>query len=218
MIDYLAMREAMVDSQVRTEDVTRYPIIEALLKIPREDFVPESLRSVAYLGENAPLGEGRVLLDPRSFSKLLDALNVGPRDLVLDVGAGYGYSSAVLACMAEAVIALEEDPSMAEQAETLLAEHGVDNAVVHRGPLAEGAPEHGPYDVILVEGGIEQLPDALAEQLKPGGRIAAIHMHGTHFGRGKLGRKWDSGIGWRRIFDGGAPVLPGFAAAKAFEF
>ena len=117
MIDYAAAREAMVDRQVRTADVTLYPIIDAMLAVPREDFVPLELRPVAYLGEHVPLAPGRVLLDPRVFAKLLDALNVGPRDLVLDVGCGLGYSTAVLARMAEAVVALEADPAMAAEAE-----------------------------------------------------------------------------------------------------
>jgi protein-L-isoaspartate(D-aspartate) O-methyltransferase len=217
MIDYRAVREAMVDTQVRTSDVARYPILDALLRVPREEYVPEEKKPVAYLGEHLPLGEGRVLLDPRTFAKMLDVLDVGPNDLVLDVGAGYGYSSAVLARLAEAVIALEEDPEMASEAEARLIEHGVDSAVVHRGPLVKGAPEHGPYDVIIIEGGVEQVPEALTAQLKRGGRIIAIHMDGN-FGQTRLGRRWENGVGWRRSFDAAAPLIPSFAAAKAFEF
>ena len=217
MIDFAAAREAMVDRQVRTADVTRYPIIEAMLAVPREDYLPETLRPVAYLGEHVPLAPGRVLLDPRVFAKLLDALNVGPADLVLDVGCAFGYSAAVLARMAEAVIALEEDPAMAREAEALLAANGVDNAVVQTGALAGGVPEHGPFDAILIEGAAEILPPALGDQLKPGGRIAAIFVDGAR-GQAKLGMRATSGIVWRRVFDAAAPVLPGFAATKAFEF
>jgi protein-L-isoaspartate(D-aspartate) O-methyltransferase len=217
MIDYAAAREVMVDSQVRPSDVTRFPIIAAMLEIPREDFVPEALRPVAYVGEHVPLAPGRVLLDPRVFAKLLDALAPGPADLVLDVGAGLGYSAAVLARMAEAVVALEEDVAMAREAEALLSAHGVDNAVVQVGSLAGGVPEHGPFDLIIVEGGIERLPEALADQLKPGGRIAAIFVDGMS-GQARLGTRTADGVTWRRIFDASAPVLPGFAAVKAFEF
>lgn len=217
MTDFAAAREAMVDRQVRPADVTLYPIIEAMLEVPREDFVPPALRPVAYVGEHVPLGPGRVLLDPRVFAKLLDALNVGPSDLVLDVGCGLGYSTAVLARMAEAVVALEEDPGFAADAEAALAAHSVDNAVVQAGPLAAGDPEHGPFDAILIEGAIEVLPAALAEQLKPGGRIAAIVVDGTR-GQARLGLRTETGVTWRRSFDATAPVLPGFAAAKAFEF
>jgi protein-L-isoaspartate(D-aspartate) O-methyltransferase len=217
MIDFAAAREAMVDRQVRTADVTRYPIIEAMLAVPREDFVPEALRPVAYLGEHVPLGPGRVLLDPRVFAKLLDALDPGPSDLVLDVGCALGYSTAVLARMAEAVVALEEDPEMAREAEALLAAHGVDNAVVQAGPLAAGVSEHGPFDAILLEGAVEVLPATLAGQVKPGGRVAAVFVDGAR-GHARLGVRAGPGITWRRIFDATAPVLPGFAATKAFEF
>jgi protein-L-isoaspartate(D-aspartate) O-methyltransferase len=217
MIDYTAAREAMVDRQVRPSDVTRYPIIAAMLAVPREDFLPEALRPMAYLGEHVPLAPGRVLLDPRVFAKLLDALDVGPRDLVLDLGCGLGYSTAVLAQMAEAVVALESDPAMAAEAEALLGAHAVDNAVVQAGPLAKGVPEHGPFDAILIEGAVEVLPEALADQLKLGGRIAAIFAAGAG-GQARLGLRTEQGIVWRRIFDATAPVLPGFAARKAFEF
>jgi protein-L-isoaspartate(D-aspartate) O-methyltransferase len=217
MTDYAAAREAMVDRQVRPSDVTRYPIIEAMLSVPREDYVPAELRPVAYLGEHVPLAPGRVLLDPRVFAKLLDAINVGPEDLVLDLGCGLGYSTAVLAQMAEAVVALESDAAMAAEAETLLAGHSVDNALVLTGPLADGDAEHGPFDAMIFEGAIEVLPDALADQLKPGGRVAAVVVEGTR-GQARLGLKAGDGIVWRRIFDATAPVLPGFEKAKAFEF
>ena len=214
MIDFAAAREAMVDRQVRTADVTRYPIIEAMLAVPREDFVPPALRPVAYLGEHVPIAPGRVLLDPRVFAKLLDALTVGPRDLVLDVGCGLGYSTAVLARMAEAVVGLESDPELAAEAEAALAANAVDTAVVQTGPLEEGMPAHGPFDAMIIEGGIERLPEALETQLKLGGRIAAVVVEGTR-GQGRLGLRTEGGIAWRRIFDATAPVLPGFAARKA---
>jgi protein-L-isoaspartate(D-aspartate) O-methyltransferase len=216
MIDFVAAREAMVDRQVRTADVTLYPIIEAMLAVPREDFVPPALRPVAYLGGDVPIAPGRVLLDPRVFAKLLDALNPGPSDLVLDLGCGTGYSTAVLARLAEAVIALEEDPALAAEAEALLAAQGVDTAVVQTGPLVAGVPEHGPFDAILVEGAVERLPEAIADQLKPGGRIAAVFATGA--GQARLGLRTEQGITWRRLFDAAAPVLPGFEATKAFEF
>lgn len=217
MIDFAAAREAMVDCQVRPSDVTRFPIIEAMLVVPREEFVPLALRPVAYFGEHLPLAPGRVVLDPRVFAKMLDALNVGPKDLVLDLGCGMGYSTAVLARMGEAVIALEDLPGMAAEAEALLAAHEVDNAVVQEGPLAAGVAGHGPYDAIMIEGAIELLPRAIEDQLKPGGRIAAIFVEGKR-GQARLGLRLGQGVAWRRIFDASAPMLPGFAATRAFEF
>ncbi len=217
MIDFAAAREAMVDCQVRPSDVTRFPIIEAMLAVPREAFLPEAQRPIAYLGEHIPIAPGRVLLDPRVFAKMLDAINVGPTDLVLDIGAGYGYSSAVLARMSEAVIALEELPELAGAAEALLSEHSVDNAIVEAGPLAAGVPGQGPFDAIFVEGGVDVIPEAITDQLKMGGRIVAIFLEGRG-GQARLGIKMDHGISWRRVFDASAPKLSGFESAKAFVF
>jgi protein-L-isoaspartate(D-aspartate) O-methyltransferase len=217
MVDYAAAREAMVDGQVRPSDVTTFSIIAAMLSVPREDYVPQAMREVAYLGEHVPLAPGRVVLDPRVFAKLLDALRVGPRDLVLDVGCGLGYSTAVLARMAEAVIAVEADETLAHEAEAALVAHAVDNALVHHGPLTEGCAEHGPYDAIMLQGAIETLPTAYESQLKTGGRIVAIFVDGAH-GQARIGTRTDAGIAWRRAFDATAPVLPGFVRAKAFEF
>ncbi|MEO0829343.1 MAG: methyltransferase domain-containing protein, partial [Pseudomonadota bacterium] len=186
-----------------------------LLDVPRERYVPDALQVAAYAEENLPLGEGRVILQARTFAKILDFLAIGPDDLVLDVGAGLGYSTAVLARLAEAVVALEEDPAMAKDAEATLATEGVDSAVVIEATLAEGAPKHGPYDVIVVEGAVETVPEQIESQLKDSGRIAAIFAEGA-LGVVKIGHKIDGRINWRYAFNAGAPVLPGFAAERAF--
>lgn len=216
MTDYAKRRTIMVDTQVRPSDVTKFPILEAMLTIPRERFVPDALREAAYLGENLPLGEGRVILDPRVLAKMLDVLDIGPKDLVLDVGAGLGYSSAVIAQLAEAVVAVEPEEDLAREAEAALVETGIDNVAVHRGPLVEGAPEHGPYDAILIEGAVEVLPKAIEDQLAEGGRMAAIFME-KHLGIVRFGYKVDGRISWRHGFNGGAPVLPGFAGKPEFS-
>ncbi|RLL71316.1 protein-L-isoaspartate O-methyltransferase family protein [Paenirhodobacter hankyongi] len=214
MQDFATRRTMMVDTQVRPNDVTKFPIIEAMLAVPREDFVPPARREAAYIGENVPLAPGRVLLEPRSFSKMLDALDIQPTDLVLDIGCGLGYSSAVIARMAEAVVALEEG-DMATLAEAALARAGADNAAVVAAPLISGADKHGPYDAILLEGGVEVVPAAILGQLKEGGRIAAIFMQGA-LGVARIGRKIDGEIAWRDIFNAAAPVIPGFVAEKEF--
>lgn len=153
MTDFTARRTMMVDTQVRPSDVTKFPIIDAMLKVAREDFVPVARREAAYLGENISLGEGRVLLEPRTLAKMLDDLGVENDELVLDIGCGYGYSSAVIAHMAEAVVAVEDDEQMAKEAQETLINADIDNVIVHHGPLAEGAQQHGPYDVVIVQGG-----------------------------------------------------------------
>jgi protein-L-isoaspartate(D-aspartate) O-methyltransferase len=215
MTDYATRRTVMVDTQVRPSDVTKFPIIDAMLSVPREAFVPQLLREAAYLGENLDLAEGRVVLDPRILAKMLDALDIQPDDLVLDIGPAYGYSSAIIAHMAEAVVGVEPDAELAEEAQRILSEHDVDNVLVQQADLTAGAPEHGPYDAVAVQGGIERLPDAIAAQIKDGGRIACIFMQGT-MGVVRIGYKYDGRITWRDSFDAGAPVLPGFEKRSEF--
>ena len=216
MSDFTARRVMMVDTQVRPSDVTKFPIIDAMLKVPRENFVPAIRREAAYLGENLDLGQGRVLLDPRTSAKMLDALAINNDELVLDVGCAMGYSAAVIAHMAEAVVAVESDESMATEAQEALSIAGADNVVVHVGDLALGADKHGPYDVIVVEGGVGTLPDALAAQLKNGGRIACLFMTGA-LGEVRIGHKREGRISWRMAFNAGAPVLEGFEKQSEFQ-
>ncbi|MEO1313354.1 MAG: protein-L-isoaspartate O-methyltransferase [Pseudomonadota bacterium] len=217
MIDFDAARTTMVDCQVRPSDVTLYPIIDAMLAVAREDFVPTALRPVAYAGTHIDLGGGRVVLDARVFSKMLDALAISPGDLVLDVGAGLGYSTAVISRLSEAVIGVEEDTDMARDAAQALADGGFDNAVVAEAALTVGDPSHGPYDVIMVEGGVQTIPDTLTAQLKEDGRIAAIFLDGNA-GQVRSGVKIGDQIAWRHMFDATAPLLRGFERAEAFEF
>lgn len=215
MTDFAARRTMMVDTQVRPSDVTKFPIIEAMLSVPREAFVGADQLEAAYVGGNLTLAPGRVMLDPRSFAKLLDAVDVQPDEAVLDLGCGYGYSTAVVARLAEAVVAVEEDEAMAADAQGRLSVMGVDNAAVLAAPLAGGAPKHGPYDVILLQGAVESVPEALLAQLKDTGRIAAIFMEGS-LGVARIGHKSDQGVTWRYAFNASAPVIPGFAKEAAF--
>lgn len=216
MTDFEARRRMMVDTQVRPSDVTRFPIIDAMLSIPREDFVPDEYRETAYVGEHVPLGQGRVVLDPRLLAKILDAIDLTGDDLVLDIGSGLGYSAAVIAQIAQAVVAVESDAAMAAEAPELLSAAGIDNVVVQGGDLARGAPDLGPYDVIVVEGGVETVPESLTDQLKDGGRMAATFVDGA-FGTVRIGRRHGQRMIWRDAFDAAAPVLPGFARERQFE-
>jgi len=216
MIDFAANRTMMVDTQVRPSDVTKFPIIDALLTVRREAFVPTARREVAYADANISLGEGRVVLEPRTLAKMLDAMEIEQGDMVLCVGAGLGYTAAVLSRMSEAVVAVEQDSQLARDAETALAEQGADNVVVIEGALVAGASKHGPYDAIIIEGGVEDVPASLGHQLKDGGRIGAVFMRGE-LGECRIGYKAGGHINWRLAFNASAPVLPGFEAETAFS-
>lgn len=215
MTDYSARRTMMVDTQIRPSDVTKFPIIEAMLSVPREAFVPAEKREAAYVGEDLDLGGGRVMLEPRTLAKMLDALDIQGDDLVLDIGSGLGYSAAVIARMAEAVVAVEENEAWIEEAQSILNDHGADNVIVQQGALTEGAAQHGPYDVICIEGAVEHLPEGLAGQLKDGGRIGVLFAEGA-LGVARIGYKIDGKMNWRFAFNAGAPVLPGFERHAAF--
>lgn len=217
MTDNTARRTMMVDTQIRPSDVTKFPIIEAMLTVPRERFVPDAARDTAYMGEHVDLGGGRVVLDPRVFAKLLDSIDIQPDQMVLDLGCGLGYSSAVLSRLAEAVVAVEDDAAMASEAETLLGDISADNVAVIEGPLTEGAPQHGPYDAIVVQGGVQDIPARLTDQLKEGGKIGCVFMEGV-LGVCRIGLKTDGKITWRYAFNATAPVVPGFEHEPAFQF
>jgi protein-L-isoaspartate(D-aspartate) O-methyltransferase len=175
------------------------------------------MASQAYRDGDLSLGQGRALIRPIVLGKLLQATMVAAGDRVLDVGCGTGYSSAVLAHMGAAVIALEEDADLARRAEAALAAAGAGQVKVVRGPLTAGWPQAAPYDLILLDGAVEVAPDALGRQLSPSGRLAAV------FGRGPAAkamiyRQIEGELVGRPIFDAAAPLLPGFAAPPAFVF
>jgi protein-L-isoaspartate(D-aspartate) O-methyltransferase len=214
MSDYAQRRTMMVDTQVRPSDVTKFPIIEAMLSVPREIFVPTDKREAAYIGDNVDLGGNRVVLEPRTLAKMLDALNIQKNEMVLDLGCGLGYSAAVIARMAEAVVAVEED-NLAADAQVALSEIGADNVILEVGAISAGAPQHGPYDVITIQGAVESLPDGIISQLKEGGRIGCLMAEGN-LGVVRIGYKINDVMNWRFAFNAGAPVLPGFETGREF--
>ena len=215
MSDNATRRRMMVDNQIRPSDVTKFPIIEAFLSVKREYFVPTENRDTAYVGEHIQIGNDRVILDPRTLAKMLDSVDVTDSELVLDVGAGYGYSSAIIAYLAEAVVALESEDRPANEMQNALIENGIDNVIVERGSLLDGAASHAPYDVIFVQGGVEFIPEQIISQLKEGGRIVALFMEGA-LGIVKIGFKIKRVVNWRFAFNAGAPVLSVFEKEKTF--
>jgi len=215
MFDAAVARRLMVDGQVRTADVTDAALLEAMLTIPRERFLPPALAPLAYLDNDIPIAKGRALLKPMVLAKLVQLAQIGSSERVLDVGCGTGYSAALLARLAASVVALEEDAALAGQARQALQAGG--GAAVEVGPLTAGWPAGAPYDVILLNGAAEVLPEALGQQLTPNGRLVAVGGKPPatkatiyHMIEGRL-------VG-RPVFDASAPLLPGFAAPPAFVF
>lgn len=215
MADFETRRTMMVDTQVRPSDVTKFPIIDAMLSVPREAFVPSGLREAAYVGENLLLPGGRTMLEPRTLAKMLDAADIQSHEVLLDVGCGLGYSAAIAACIAEFVVALEDDADRTAEAQSNLSDCGIDNAAVITGPLAEGAAKSAPYDVIMIQGAVETMPVAMADQLREGGRIVAIFAEGA-LGTVRIGLKTDGRVSWRFGFNAGAPLLEGFRKERVF--
>lgn len=205
----------MVDTQVRPSDVTKFPIIDAMLATPREAYVPDNKREAAYIGENLALDEGRVMLEPRTLAKMLEALDVQPAHVALDVACGLGYSTAILSRLCEFVVGLEDDEARAQEAQSILSQNGIDNAAVMTRALAEGAAKSGPYDIIIIQGGVELVPEALFDQLREGGRMACIFLEGK-LGVVRVGHKIDGAMNWRFAFNASAPVLTGFEKRAVF--
>jgi protein-L-isoaspartate(D-aspartate) O-methyltransferase len=223
MIDFQEARRAMVDGQVRTSDVTDLGLITAMLEIPREAFVPEARAALAYLDRDVVIADAtatapaRYLIKPMVLARLIQAANPNPRDNVLVIGAGTGYATAVLSRLAGKVVALEENESLFQQAQSVLSSLGGHNVTVVHGPLAQGAPASAPYDVILIDGGAEMVPDLLCGQLTSGGRLVAVVQSGP-LGKAKLFQPVNGKCSGRELFDANAPVLPGFSLAPAFVF
>ncbi|MDT2085134.1 MAG: protein-L-isoaspartate O-methyltransferase [Planktomarina sp.] len=215
MTDFTTLRTTMVDTQIRPADITKFPIIDAMLKVRREMFVPDQMRQTAYTDSIVYLGGDRIVLDPRSFGKMLDAVNIQGDELVLDIGSGLGYSAAVIGKVCEAVVALEEDDDMASNSETILATEGCLNVAVLQGTLSEGAAKHAPFDVIVIEGAVEEISDELVTQLADGGRIAAIFSQKSQ-GVLRVGYKTQGKISWRFVCNAYAPVLAGFHKTQSF--
>tara|TARA_B100000780_G_scaffold266006_1_gene221905 strand:+ start:198 stop:821 length:624 start_codon:yes stop_codon:yes gene_type:complete len=205
----------MVDTQIRPADVTKFPIIDAMLRVRREMFVPDDQLETAYSDAILNLGQGRIILEPRTFGKMLDAVNIQVNELVLDLGCGLGYSAAVIGKFSEAVVAIEENLEMAVEAEKILAAEGCLNVAVVHGKLIEGAMQHAPFDVIVIEGAVEKIPVALLSQLAEGGRIVAV-FNQSGLGTVRVGYKTDGRISWRFACNAFAPLLSGFEKVTAF--
>lgn len=218
MSDFVQARRAMVNSQVRINDVTDYRIQDAMLELPRELFVPRSKQAKAYGDAEVEVAEGRFLISPRDLAKLIHVANVRPTDLVLDVACGRGYTTALLARLAETVVGIDSDDDLVRRASERLTEVRADNAVVVKANPTAGVPDQGPFDVIVIAGAVDEVPDALLEQLAEGGRLVTFVRSGP-VGRATVFTKGQGGsVGEYVVFDGTPTLVPGFGKEDEFVF
>jgi len=221
--DFTAARFHMVESQIKPNKVTDERILKAMGDLPREIFVPSSMTGIAYIDEDMQVVPGRYLLEPMVLARLLQEADVKPGDRVLDIAPATGYSTAVLASLAEEVVSVESDPALQKQAIYNLNVLGTSNTDIQCGALTEGWSAEAPYDVILINGSVEVVPSTLTDQLAEGGRLLLVmrmRESGSAFrtGEARLYQKNHSQISHRALFDANVNLLPGFEKPKTFAF
>lgn len=218
MIDYATARLTMVDSQLRTNKVTDEKLLDAFLAVPRERFVPPAIHGLAYSDAELPLGGGRTLMEPMVLARMLQSAEIAPDSIVLEIGCGSGYGTAILARLARHVVAIESDRRLAGQARARLAELGATNATVIDAPMTEGYPARAPYDTIIFMGAVQRIPEAILHQLADGGRLVAVVQQPNGIGRATLMTRSGEAIAQRPYFDAAPALLPGFEAEPSFVF
>lgn len=218
MQDLALARMNMVKGQVRTNRVTDPRVVAALSEVPRERFVPRALRGIAYIDEDLEIAPGRYMVEPMVLARMLHELALTGDELALEIGAARGYGTALLARLCNTVIGIEEDPELAEKASAMLTETGADNAAIVEGPLTAGYAKQGPYDVILFEGAVAEIPQGIRDQLAEGGRMAAVVIDENGVGRATIHLKTAGTVSSRIMFDAATPVLPGFERQPGFVF
>lgn len=221
--NYNLQRLNMVEGQLRPNGIKDERILCAMESLPRERFVPQQLAGIAYIDEELSLSPRRALLRPLVLARLVQGASIQAEDIVLDIGSLSGYSSALLAHMAKKVIALENDKSMSDAANSTLMMLGLKNVEAASGPLQEGWRAHAPYNVIILNGSIEVLPEPLTEQMAEGGRLVTVFRHygpgqAAHTGEVRLYQKINGHISHRVMADATATLIPEFARIQTFKF
>ncbi|OLP55482.1 protein-L-isoaspartate O-methyltransferase [Rhizobium rhizosphaerae] len=219
-MDFEAARIKMVDNQVRTTDVTSHPVLSAFLTVPREAFVPEEMKALAYIDTDVKVSAangGRYVMEPSPLAKLVQLAAIEPGDAILEIGSNSGYGAAILSRIGGSVVALESDGALAAQARTTLAALGYDNVTVVEGPLEAGHAAGAPYEVIFLHGAVETVPDAIFAQLKDGGRLVAVVGYGNA-SRAKLFLREGGIVSESPAFNTAVKPLPGFRLAREFVF
>lgn len=224
-MDHATQRRNMVDCQLRPNRVADERILAAMGELPREQFLPKARRGVAYVDEAVPIAPGRYLTEPMVLGRLIETAAVKPTDVALLIGCGTGYAAAVLARVASVVVAIESDPQLAAEATRILGSLGINTVSVIEGPLARGCPEQSPFDVIVFDGAITEIPPAIAGQLADGGRLVAVIAPATRIspaaalpGKAVLALRAAGTVSQREVFDAGTPLLPGFEKKRGFVF
>ncbi len=210
-----AMRAAMVSSQLRTNAVNDPRVVAAMARVPRERFVPDDQRAFAYRDAALPLGRGRYLNVPMATGRLLTEAYLTAADRVLLIGAATGYTAAILGELVAHVVAVESDPALVAVAGAALA--GDPRIKLVEGPLTAGAPDDAPYDVLMIDGAVDFVPDALTEQLSPDGRVVT-GLVDRNVIRLAAGRRSAGGFGLASFADVDCVVLPGFDRPRGFSF
>ncbi len=214
--DFQARRVKMVDGQLRTTDVTSHPVLDAFLAVPRELYVSDAKRELAYLDMEIAIAPGRYLMEPSPLAKLIQLADIQPADRVLDIGTATGYGAAIISSIGSVVITLESNSELADTAKANLAAAGIANVEVVTGPLTDGAVSKGPFNVILVQGAVSQVPKALLDQLADSGRLVAVEGEGLS-GVARLYVKTGQIASGRRGFNLSVKPLPGFELAPQFS-
>lgn len=222
MLDFASARYNMIESQIRPNDVTDRAVLQAMAETPRELFVPAAKRSVAYQDEDFVIhtsddGAQRYIMEPRVLARLLQFADIAPDALVLYVGAGLGYGPAVVSKMSETVVALESDPTLVASASQNLMDTGSDNVAVIEGPLQDGCPDQAPFDAIVVEGALPDVPSELCKQLKDGGKLVCVIGSGLA-GKAHVFEATGGEASARAEFSAAVAPAPGFEKPQGFVF
>jgi protein-L-isoaspartate(D-aspartate) O-methyltransferase len=216
-MDFARSRDLMVETQVRPNDVTDARVLQAMRVLPRERFAPSHRRSLAYADLELEIAPGRALMRPRDLSKLIQAMAPKANECALEIAGGTGYGAAVLAACCERVIALDPDPELSFAAQAVFETCGLRNVKAVSTAAVDGWRDEAPYDVILLNGAAEFVPESWLAQLALGGRLGAVVLKGAA-GHARIYTRSGDVVAYRVAFDAAPPIAPGLTLPPAFAF
>lgn len=217
-MDYAAARYRMVENQVRANKVVDERVINIIAKLPREEFVPEDKKGIAYVDEAIKISENRHIMEPMILARLLQAADLHEDDVALVIGFGAGYMAAVMAQIVSTVVAVENESPLTDKSNKVLESLNIDNVAVVEGSFTEGYAKQAPYDVIVFNGSVTKIPLEISNQLAEGGRLIAVVDGVAGNGQCVLQERIDGVISQRDFFDAGTPLLPGYKHEQKFVF